>query len=75
MEVLNHLELPELNYIFLSAYLQFKTQKDHDLTELKEVATILSPELLKIVKGWELADIILKLGQNSSWSAIRELQK
>lgn len=52
METLNHLELPELNYLFLYGYLQFRTQKDHDLTELKDIAAILSPELLNIVKGW-----------------------
>jgi len=59
----------------LTSYFQFKTHKDHDLSELKEIATIIHPDLLNIVKGWELADIILKLGQHSSWSAIHELQK
>ena len=31
------------------------------MTELKEIATMISPELLNIVKGWELIDTILKL--------------
>ena len=48
----NYLELPELNYLFLSAYFKFKSQKDHNLSELKEIATIVGSELLNIVKGW-----------------------
>jgi hypothetical protein len=73
--MLHELALPDKTYLFLRAYLEFKTMKEpKDTAELKEIAGILDPLLLAIVKAWEIMYCITQISLSSDFQSILQLQ-